>query len=382
MNVLRYFLALALPASLLSPARAQDNIMPPAPALPAHAYVLYDYTGNQMLVSENGHARLAPAALAKVMTAYVALNALRERQFSLKQTAYPSLEAIRPQDDEGRMFLDHNKPVTLDELLHGLIIASGDDALRVLVNLVSSDEAAFATLMNRQAQALGMADSHFTNAGGKADLRQYSSAYDLALLAAAMLRDFPGYYALYGERQYVYNNITLFNNNRLLWNDPNVDGIKIGNNADAGYCLAVSGERKDRRLIAVVLGAPSAAAAYSGGQKLLNYGFRNFESMPLYGKNQPVGTLRIWKGSAETVDVGFPNGLSLTVPKHVTPRFTATLESPDPIIAPVAAGQRLGVLKLSLDGKPFADFPVVALGTVPRANVFSRGWDTLRMLFK
>ena len=344
--------------------------------------MIYDYTGNQMLVSENGHARLAPTTLAKMMTAYVALNALKEHQFSLNQTAYPSLEAIRPQDDEARMFLDHNKPVTLDELLHGLIIASGDDALRVLVNFVSSNPAAFAALMNKRAQALGMADSHFTNAAGKSDLHQYSSAYDLALLAAAMLRDFPGYYALYGERQYVYNNITLFNNNRLLWNDPNVDGIKIGHNADAGYCLAVSGERKNRRLIAVVLGAPSAAAAYSGGEKLLNYGFRNCESMPLYGKNQPVGTLRIWKGSAKTVDVGFPNGLSLTVPKHVTPRFTATLESPDPIIAPVAAGQRLCVLKLSLDGKRFAGFPVVALSAVTPAHIFSPGWGTLRLLFK
>ncbi len=356
--------------------------MPPAPLLAGRAYVLYDYTSNQMLVSENGHQRLAPAALTKLMTAYLALNAVKQHEFQMTQQAYPSLQAIRPQDDEARMFLDHNKAVTVDELLHGLIITSGDDAVRVLVDLIGGDEAGFARLMNQQAQMLGMTDTHFTNATGKADPQQYSSAYDLALLAAAMLRDFPEYYALYGQRDYVYNNITLFNNNRLLWKDPYVDGIKIGQDASAGYCLAASGEREGRRLISVVLGAPSDSARYAGSEELLNYGFRNFETMPLYQKNQPVGSLRIWKGAARTVNVGFPNGLSLTVPKHIVPEFKATLESAYPIVAPVSAGQHLGVLKLSLDGKPYAEFPVVALDPVPRANVFSRGWDTLRLLFE
>lgn len=384
MKAVWYVIALALSAALLAPApaAAQDDVMPPAPALTAHAYVLYDYTANQMLVSEGGHTRLAPAALTKMMTAYVALKAVKDGQFSLKQKAYPSLEAIRPQDNEARMFLDHNKAVTVDQLLHGLIINSGDDAVRVLVELISGDQAKFAALMNAQAKALGMTDTHFINANGEPDLHQYSSAYDLALLAAAMLRDFPKYFALYGRQKYVYNKITLFNDNRLLWNDPTVDGIKIGHNPDAGYCLAASSERGHRRLIAVVLGASSESTAYSGGQQLLNYGFRNFESMPLYGKKQPVGAVRVWKGSAKAVNVGFPNGLVLTIPKNIKPRFTAALETPESVIAPVAAGQRLGVLKLSLGGKPYAEFPVVALRGVPQANIFSRGWDTLRMLFK
>jgi D-alanyl-D-alanine carboxypeptidase (penicillin-binding protein 5/6) len=384
MKAVRHVFSLLLPLCLLLPqaARAQDSIMPPAPVLAARAYVLYDYTSNQMLVSQNGHARLAPAALTKMMTAYLALNAVRQHQFELTQQAYPSLEAIRPQDDEARMFLDHNKAVTVDELLRGLIVTSGDDAVRVLVDLIGGDEAGFARLMNKQAQALGMADTHFTNATGKPDPQQYSSAYDLALLAAAMFRDFPDYYALYGEREYLYNNITLFNNNRLLWNDPNVDGIKIGQDPGAGYCAAVSGEREDRRLIAVVLGAASDSARYGGSQQLLNYGFRNFETMALYRQNQAVGSLRIWKGAAPTVKVGFPQGLSLTVPRHAAPQFNATLESPYPIIAPIAAGQRLGVLKLSLEGKPYAEFPVVALEAVPRANVFARGWDAIRLLFE
>jgi D-alanyl-D-alanine carboxypeptidase (penicillin-binding protein 5/6) len=376
------FFALLFATLLPAAAYALGPEMPPAPALKAHAYVLYDYTSNQMLVSIEGHQRLSPAELAKMMTAYVVLTAVKEHQFELTQTAYPSLEAIRPGNDEARMFLDHNKAVTVDELLHGLIIGSGDDAVRVLVDLVSGDEAAFAAQMNRQAQALGMHDTHFTNGGGRSDLTQYSSAYDLALLAAAMLRDFPRYYALYGQRQYVYNNIPLFNTNRLLWNDPNVDGIKVGHNPDAEYCIAVSGERENRRLIAVVLGAPSDSMRYAEGQQLLNYGFRNYEAMSLYGKREAVGTLRVWKGSARTIKVGFPNGLSVTVPKGARPQFKAALETRHPIIAPVSAGQQLGVLKVSLDGKPYAEYPVVALDTVPQANIFSRGWDSIRMMLQ
>jgi len=356
--------------------------MPPAPVLAAKSYVLYDYTSNQILVSQNGLAHLPPAALTKLMTAYLALNAVRQHQFQLAQQAYPSLAALRPQDDEARMFLDHNKAASVDELLHGLIIQSGDDAARVLVDLISGGEAAFAGLMNQQAQALGMKDTHFTNSTGQPDPQHYSSAYDLALLAVAMLRDFPEYYPLYGQHEYQYNNIKLFNNNRLLWSDPTIDGMKIGHNERAGYCLVASAERDNRRLIAVVLGAASDSLRDSESQKLLNYGFRYFETLPLYKKNQTVGNLRLWKGAAATVKAGFPNGLSLTVPKDSLPQFKATMESRQPIIAPVSAGQPLGVLKLSIGGKPYAEFPLVALEAVPVSNVFSRGWDSLRLLFQ
>jgi len=375
--------ALALPSLLASAsASAQPATLPPAPALAARAYVLYDYNSNQMLVNQNGHARMAPAALTKMMTVYLVLSAVKQHRFLPTQQAYPSLEALRPQDDEARMFLDHNKAVTVDELLHGLIIESGDDALRVLVDLISGNEAAFAELMNRQAQALGMMDTHFTNASGKPDPQQYSSAYDLTLLAAALLRDYPNYFALYGQREYQYNGIKAFNNNRLLWNDPYVDGIKIGHNDSAGYCMAASAERDNRRLISVVLGAASDSLRDSESQKLLNFGFRYFENMPLYQKNQAVGSLRVWKGAARTVRVGFPNGLSITVPKGALPQFKAAMESREPIIAPVSAGQNLGVLKVSLDGKPYAEFPLVALEDVHESNIFARGWDSIRLLFQ
>ncbi len=375
--------ALLLLGLLLSGAAHADKLaLPPAPVLTARAYVLYDYTSNQMLVVQNGHERLAPAALTKMMTVYLALSAVKQHQFQAAQRAYPSLEAIRPQDDEARMYLDHNKAVTVDELLHGLIIQSSDDALRVLVDLISGNEGAFAELMNRQAQVLGMMDTHFTNATGKPDLQHYSSAYDLTLLAAALLRDFPKHYALFGQREYQYNNIKVFNNNRLLWADPYVDGIKNGHNASAGYCVAASAERDNRRLVSVVLGAASDSLADSESQKLLNYGFRNFENMPLYQKNQEVGSLRIWKGIARSVRVGFPNGLSVTVPRDAMPQFKAAMESAQPIIAPIAAGQPLGKLKLTLDGAPYAEFPLVALEDVPASNVFARGWDAIRLMFQ
>jgi len=378
MRLVAFFLAALL---LPLPALAQKGGMPPAPVLAAKAYVLYDYTSNQILVTQNGVAHLAPASLTKLMTTYLALNAVRQHQFPLTQQAYPALTALRSQDDEARMFLDHNKAVTVDELLHGLMVLSADDAARVLVDLVSGDEANFAGLMNRQAQALGMQDTHFVNATGTADPQHYSSAYDLALLAAAILRDFPDYYPLYGRHEYQYNNIKAFNNNRLLWNDPFVDGMKAGNSAEAGFCLVASAERNNRRLISVVLGTASDSLGDSESQKLLNYGFRYFETMPLYQKNQAVGSLRVWKGAARAVEVGFPNGLSLTVPKDALPQFKATMESRQPIIAPIAEGQQLGVLKLSLNGKPYAEFPLVALESVPLSNVFARGWDTIRLFF-
>ena len=381
MKIVSYLAALLLPAMLLAAAPAAAGTIPPAPALVARAYVLYDYTSNQVLVSQDGHFRLPPAGLTKMMTAYVVLSAIRNHQFQSSQKAYPSMAALRPNQDEASMYLDHNKAVSVDELLHGMIIHSADDAVRVLVDLVSGDESMFADQMNKQALALGMNNTHFTNATGRPDPGQYSTAYDLTLLSAALMRDFPEYYALYSQREYQYQDIAMFNSNRLLWNDPYIDGIKTGHYDDAGHSLAASAERNNRRLISVVLGAPTESLRDSESQKLLNYGFRNFETIVLYEKNQPVSSLRVWKGAARKVNVGFTDGLFLTVPKDSLPNFTAVMESSHPIIAPIAKGQQLAVLKLSLDGKPYAEFPMAALDNVQPSNMFARGWDALRLLF-
>jgi serine-type D-Ala-D-Ala carboxypeptidase (penicillin-binding protein 5/6) len=368
---------------LLLPCLADAAVMPPAPVLPARAYVLYDYTSNQMLVASNtAHEHIAPGSLAKLMTAYLAFGAVEQNQFPLIRKIYPSLGAVGMQGNEPRMFLDHSKPVSVDDLLHGLAIQSGNDAARALAELISGSEAAFSAQMNSHAHALGMLDTHFVNATGLPDPQQYSSAYDMALLAIAIVRDFPRYYQMYGMREYAYNDVKLFNTNRLLWSDPHIDGLANGHDEDSGYNQVASAQRGDRRLISVVLGAPSESRRDRASQDLLNYGFRYFEIVPLYRHNQAAATLRIWKGTDSTVDVGFPNGLSVTVPRGTMPKFKAAMVTQQPIVAPVTAGQKLGVLKLTLDGKPYAEFPLVALQDVPLANVFSRGWDNIRLLFK
>ncbi len=367
----------------LLPSLAGAVGLPPPPVLPARAYVLYDYTSNQMLVASNtAHEHFAPGSLAKLMTAYVVFNALEQDQFSPTLEVYPSLGAIGTQGNETRMFLDHNKPATVNDLLHGLIVQSGNDAARALAELVSGSEQAFSFQMNSHAQALGMRDSHFVNATGKHDPQQYSSAYDMALLGIAIVRDFPRYYKIYSVRNYVYNKVTLFNGNRLLWDDPFIDGMANGYDKSIGYDQVTSSRRGDHRLIAVVLGAISASQRDRASQDLLNYGFRNFEIVPMYPHDQPASKLRVWKGTSRTVDVGFPHGLSVTIPKGTRPDFKAKLVAHAPVIAPVNAGQQLGVLELTLGGKFYAEYPLVALEDVPLANIFSRGWDNIRLMFE
>jgi serine-type D-Ala-D-Ala carboxypeptidase (penicillin-binding protein 5/6) len=368
---------------LLLPHLAGAAVLPPAPVIPARAYVLYDYTSNQMLVASNtAREHVAPGSLAKLMTAYLAFSAIEQHQFPLTRKIYPSLGAVGAQGNETRMFLDHSNPATVNDLLHGLIVQSGNDAARALAELISGSEAAFAAQMNSHARALGMHDTHFVNATGLPDPQQYSSAYDMALLAIAIVRDFPRYYQMYGMHEYVYNNVKLFNNNRLLWSTPHIDGMANGHDEGSGYNQVASAQRHGRRLISVVLGTPSDSKRDRASQDLLNYGFRYFEIVPLYQDNQPAATLRIWKGTERTVDVGFPNGLSVTIPKGTMPEFKAKMVTHQPILAPVSEGQKLGVLKLTLDGKPYAEFPLVALENVPLANVFSRGWDNIRLMFE
>ncbi len=368
--------------AFLLPLTARAAAMPPGPVLAAESYVLYDFTSNQVLVNRNGNEHIAPASLTKLMTAYLTFSAIEQQKFPANQAVYPSLEAIRPQDDESRMFLDHNKAVTVEELLHGLIIQSASDAARALAELIAGNEGNFAQLMNEQAQRLGMKDTHFTNATGRDDPAQYTSAYDMMLLAAAIVRDFPGYYPIFSVREYEYNKISQFNRNRLLWNDPYVDGIKTGFSIRAGFSLIASAKRYNRRLISIVLDASSDNARIAESQKLLNFGFQYFEAVQFYQKNQVVASPRVWKGTLGNVNIGFSQGLSVTIPKGALPQFKATMETRQPIVAPIKKGQQIGTLRLALDGKPYAEYPLQALEDVPLANVFARGLDSLRLMFQ
>jgi D-alanyl-D-alanine carboxypeptidase (penicillin-binding protein 5/6) len=281
-----------------------------------------------------------------------------------------------------RMFIEPRKTVTVEELMRGMIVQSGNDACLALAELIGGSEEAFAKMMNEQAQRLGMKNTNFMNSTGLPNPQHYSTAQDLALLASAIIHDFPEYHPLYAMKEYRYNNVTQANRNRLLWTDPTVDGMKTGYTENAGYCLIASARRGERRLLSVVLGTASEAARAAESQKLLNYGFQNYDSVKLYEKNQAVTSLPVWKGMTNSVKAGFLNDLYVSLPKGQADKVKATLESRQPLLAPVAAGQPIGVMKLTLDGKPYAELPVVALENVALAGVFGRGWDSIRLLFK
>jgi len=280
------------------------------------------------------------------------------------------------------MLLKAGQNVTVGELLRGLIVQSGNDAAVTLALNIAGSEAGFVDLMNKEAKRLGMNNTHFTNPVGMPDAQHYSSAADLALLAAAVVRDYPQHYPLFALRDYTFNDVTQSNRNRLLWIDPHADGIKTGHTETAGYCLIGSTKRDNRRLISVLLGADSDSLRATESQKLLNFGYQYFDAVRLYQKDQPVTSLRIWKGTASHVRTGFRRDLFLTIPKGKFAQLKATVETHQPIFAPIGGGQQLGILRLTLDGKPYAEFPLLALESVSLANVFSRGWDSIRLFMK
>ncbi len=236
--------------------------------------------------------------------------------------------------------------------------------------------------MNKEAARLGMKNTRFATATGLPAPQQVSTASDLALLASAIIRDFPEYYPLYSIKEYRYNNITQPNRNRLLWSDPYVDGMKTGNTDAAGYCLVASAKRGPRRLLSVMLGAGSDAARASESQKLLNYGFQFYDTVQMYQNGQTVNTLRVWKGASENVAAGFVADQYLTLPKGQAQKLKLSMEAVEPLIAPVALGQRVGTVRVTLDGKVVGEYPLQALGEVPQASFWARAWDTARLWFK
>ena len=376
MKAILFCLALLLPAASF----ALPVQLPEPPVLDAKAYLLYDFSSNQVLLNQNGNARMEPASLTKLMTAYLTFSAIKQGTLKLDQSLTVPAGAAQNNNGESRMLLKPGQTVTVDELLHGLIVQSGNDAASTLAGKIGGTEADFVAMMNKEAQRLGMTNTHFANPVGMPDAQHYSSAYDLALMAAAIVRDYPEYYPLFGLRDYTYSNVTQANRNRLLWLDPYADGMKTGHTETAGFCLVGSAKRDNRRLISVVLGAPSDSGRASESQKLLNYGFQSFDAVRLYQNSQPVTKVRIWKGTESHLNLGFRRDLFLSIPKGQFAQLKASIETRQPIVAPVTSGQQLGILKLSLAGKPYAEFPLVALDSITLANVFSRGWDSIRLL--
>ncbi|MHB8667778.1 MAG: D-alanyl-D-alanine carboxypeptidase family protein [Burkholderiales bacterium] len=353
---------------------------PSPPNVAAKAWLLYDFTSAQPIASANEHERIEPASLTKLMTAYLAFAALKQKTLTLGQVVPVSEHAWK--EPGSRMFIEPGKPVTVEQLLHGMITQSGNDACIALAEAIAGSEDLFVQMMNREAQRLGMKDTHFANATGLPDPKHYSTAYDLGLLAAALIRDFPEYYPLYAEREYRYNNINQPNRNRLLWLDPHVDGMKTGHTEDAGYCLIASAKRGTRRLLSVVLGANSDSARAQESQKLLNYGFQFYDSAKLYDKGQAVSTLEVWKGTESRVKAGFLSDFYVSVPRGLGDQLKAELVSMQPLVAPVSVGQKVGTVKVTLQGKLLGEYPAVALENVPVAGFFGRAWDSIRLWFK
>jgi len=353
---------------------------PPAPTLEAKAWMLLDVNSGQVLAGHKTDERFEPASLTKLMTAYLAFGALKQKTLKPDQVIPVSTRAWKAEGS--RMFIEPNKPVTVDELLHGVIIQSGNDASIALAEAIGGNEEVFAQMMNREAKRLGMTNTNFTNATGLTSPQLYATAEDLAQLVVALIRDYPEHYALYSQKEYRYNKITQANRNRLLWLDSTVDGVKTGYTDNAGYCLITSAKRGERRLVSVVLGTASESARASESQKLLNWGFQFYDSVRLYARNQPITELRVWKGAENTLKAGFTSDLYVAVPKGQSGKLKATVESLQPLLAPVSPGQRVATLKLEFDGKPYRELPVVALEGMPIAGIFGRAWDTLRLMIK
>lgn len=355
----------------------------PPPALAARAWLLVDHHTGQVLAARNEDQKVEPASLTKMMTSYVVSAALRDGRLKRDQVVPVSEKAWRAIGS--RMFIDPKQTVTVEQLLHGLIIQSGNDAAIALAEAVAGTEEAFVAMMNAEARRLGMTGTHYVNATGLPDPAHLTTAQDLAKLTAALIRDFPEDYALYKGKDYTWNKIRQPNRNRLLWLDKGVDGVKTGHTESAGYCLVASRDDGARRLTAVVLGTASDNARVQETLALLHYGFRAYEAIRLYQKDQPLAQLKVFKGSEATAGAGFAQDFVLSLPRGVADnkdRLKAEVTGRVPLIAPVTRGDGIATLRLYLDGQLYGEYPLVALADVPVAGLFGRAWDSIKLWFQ
>ena len=351
----------------------------PPPELAVKAYLLQDFNSGSILAASKKDERVEPASLTKIMTAYLSFDAIQHGHLKLDQILPVSEKAWKVEGS--KMFIDPKTPVTVDELLHGTIIQSGNDSSITLAIGIAGSEEQFADMMNKQAAKLGMKNTHFMNATGLPDKGHYTTAQDLMTLATALIRDFPlEYKRLYSVKEYTYNKITQPNRNRLLWLDANVDGMKTGHTDTAGYCLIASAKHGESRLVSIVLGAASETMRATESQKLLNYGFQFFESTLVYKQAQTINTLRVYKGQDKVVAATIGKDFYLSLPKGDYARVKASMTSKQPLLAPIKAGQTIGKITFSLDGKIINEQALVAAKAVDEAGFFGRIIDSIRLL--
>ncbi len=369
-------LATLMPLSIATAAMPTPN----APEIAARGYLLQDFDSGQVIAEKNSHEQMEPASLTKLMTAHIIFSELRAGNLTLSTEVLISKKAWRMQGS--RMFIEVNKRVSVEDLLKGMIIQSGNDASVALAEHVAGSEEAFASLMNHHADKLGMRRTHFVNSTGMPDDDHYTTVHDLALLTRALISEFPEYYKWYSIKEFTYNDIRQHNRNALLWRDKYVDGVKTGHTDSAGYCLISSALRDNMRLISIVLDTKSKEARAKESQKLLNYGFRFFETRLLYSANSQLTTSRVWKGASEQLPLGLAEDLYITIPRGRYEQLDASMKIGTQIIAPVEKGSSHGTVDISLEGSHIVERPLVALQAIEEGGMLQRLADEISLFFE
>jgi len=376
--ILRASFCLSVAASSFDAAAALN--VPPPPTVNARAYILMDYDSGQILAESKANERMEPASLTKLMTSYVIYKEMRDGRIKLNDMVTISEHAWRM--GGSRTFVPVGKKVSVEDLLKGMIVQSGNDATVALAEYVGGSESVFVSLMNQEAKRLGMTGTHFVDSTGMPNSDHYTTARDLAVLTRAMIREYPDHYQLYSMRTFTFNGITQHNRNKLLWRDKSVDGVKTGHTESAGYCLVASALQDNMRLISVVLGTDSEEARAEESEKLLSYGFRFYETHRLYAANKPLSTVRIWKGETEKLPVGLQHELYVTIPRGEYSKLDAQMKMQQPIMAPARKGVNYGSLNVSLDGQTVAVEPLVALQNVAEGGIFQQLVDDIKLWFE
>lgn len=371
----------AISLSIISlPSSAAVELVPAPPKINAKAYLLMDYHSGRVLADEDIDKRIEPASLTKLMSAYVILHEIKNGGITLEDEVRISEKAWRMKGS--RMFVEVNSRVPVRKLMMGMIVQSGNDATVALAEHTAGSEDSFVTLMNKHALNLGMVSTNFVNSTGWPDKNHYTTVRDLAILARAMIRDFPKYYPWYSVKEYTYNKITQRNRNLLLWRDERVDGMKTGHTESAGYCLITSAKQKTMRLISVVAGSNSENGRARASRKLINYGFRFFDTFLYHGQDEAVTETRVWKGETEMLPLGLSEPLFITTPRGMKNKVTTEIKmDEETLTAPISKGKRYGQLQIKLGEKTIAKRPLIAMQDIPSGGIFSRTIDYFLMLF-
>jgi D-alanyl-D-alanine carboxypeptidase (penicillin-binding protein 5/6) len=379
-SVIRSFVfVLSLALLLVGQAVAQSALIPSPPQIAGSSWVLKDPLSGRIIMEHNSNERLPPASLTKMMTAYIVERELDEGRIAMTDMVPISVKAWRT--GGSRTFVREGTQVSVEDLLKGVIIQSGNDASVALAEFVAGSEDAFVDIMNQQARQLGMNNTNFENATGLPHPNQYSTAYDLALLAKAIIEDYPENYPLYAVKSFTYNNIRQPNRNSLLWRDESVDGLKTGHTEEAGYCLVASAKRDNTRLIAAVMGTSSAEVRAREVKKMLNYGFRYYETERLFRAGQELVDAKVWGGKSDQISVGLAEDVFVTIPRSARDKLESTVDLDSVIKAPIKVGDELGRIQVMLDGEVLVDEPALALTDVQQGGVFKRLWDAIKLFF-